>query len=128
MVKDKTKTFTKKLKVPGGKFPADDPKTFKLLFEIICNDFGLTKATDQIIANSLASCIMRKKYCEELIKKYGLFVTNEDESQIVKMNPLAYYLRDLGAEITKYTRMLRESGKGIESETPKDFVDMINNG
>jgi len=109
---------------PSGKVPADDKKTYNLLFSAICDEYGLETAVPQMAANRMASTLMRIHYCEEKLKEYGLFII--EDKQVQKMNPIAYYLRDLESEFMKYIRLLKPV-KTTEL-TPKTFLDLIDNG
>jgi len=61
-----------------------------------------------------------------MIKKYGLFCTEGQE--ITKMNPLAYYMRDLESEFMKYMRLLKPKRQNAQENVPQNFLDLIDNG
>jgi len=55
-------TVKKALAQPTGKFPADDPKTYRLLFDSICSEYELETAMDQAASNRMATTLMRIHY------------------------------------------------------------------
>jgi len=118
---------TKNLLKPLGKIPAENTKEFKKIINAVIKQWGLSQPVEIMSANRLVSTWMKMRYVESCIKKYGLFFEDTDDCgkiNRIRMNELAYYLKQLEADFRSYCRLLnvkRESS----SDNPMTFLEML---
>ena len=88
---------------------------------------NITVGSAKVEAANMASCYMRKQWCEEQLKHYGMIVLDADKKEVTKMNPLAYYMQQLDADLMKYHRLFKQvqNSSSDKGEKPQNFMDMI---
>lgn len=86
-----------------------DEESFNALFKAIVEDYGLVTPVEQLIANRAATQFLNLQYCQEMLKKYGLFyVNNVDGKEMLKVNELAYFIKQLESEFRANLRMIQK--------------------
>jgi len=122
-------TLKKALSKPSSKnYPRDDPKTFKAIFDGICQTYELNNPVDQMIANRAATQLMTLQFCQDKLKEYGIFfeVGGDEGKRELKMNQLAYYMKQVESEFRANIRMLRQKPGGLpDTDSPKDFSQWL---
>jgi len=110
----------------SGNYPAAEEKTFKTIFQAICETYDLENPVDQMIANRATSQLMTLQYCQKMLKTYGLFTEHIDKAgQIeLKMNPLAYFIKQVESEFRANIRMLRGYGRKDDVK-PESFLQFL---
>ena len=116
--------LSKELSIPCSQnYPTDDPKTFKKIFESICKTYELDNPVDQMIANRATTQLMMLQYCQGKLKEYGLFYECErDGNLMLKVNELAYYMKQVEAEFRANIRMLKQNGPVEHKENFTDWL------
>jgi len=109
---------------PTGQVPGNNPKEFKQIFEMICEDYEVNLNTDQIAVNRMASTIMHIRKCEEIIAQKGHAL--EDANGEIKVNPFSYYMNQLNSELRSYMRLLKPKKKEGNAE-PQSFAALLAN-
>ena len=109
----------------SGNVPSKSPELFKEIVEGIIEQWDIKAPVDIMSANRMVSAWMKMRYCEDCINKYGLFFEEKDSSGTInriRMNELAYYLKQLDSEFRAYYRLLN-SRYSLENKDdgPKDF-------
>mgnify|MGYP003147658167 CR=1 FL=1 len=116
----------KALTNPLGKIPAENEKEFKNIVNAVIKQWGLTRPVDVMTANRMVSTWMKMRYVESCLKKYGLFFEDYDKEGKVnrlRVNELAYYLKQLENDFRSYYRLLNV--KRDNSDKPETFLEMI---
>ncbi len=110
---------------PLGKIPAKDKKTFSEVMNAVINQWGITTPSDIMVANRMVSTWMKMRYVESCIEKYGLFFEDAKEGKVnrIRVNELAYYLKQLEADFRSYCRML--GNKKDTKTAPTTFLEML---
>ena len=129
MVKNSVKNVKDKSMLRAkGKLPAADEKAFSKYIGAVIDQWNITRPVDVMIANRMVSTWMKMRYTEDCIDKYGMFFEDRDESGLVnrvRMNELAYYLKQLEADFRSYYRVLQTSCKMTEGGKAENFMDWL---
>jgi len=109
-------------------YPADDPKTFEKIFNGIVDTYELKNPVDQMIANRAATQLMMLQFCQDKLREYGLFyeIGGESGKKELKINQLAYYMKQVESEFRSNIRMLRQKSEvsgGKEPENISQWLD-----
>lgn len=122
------KAVSKELEKAEGRIPADDPEKFSRIVGAVIQQWDLKKPVDIMTANRMVSSWMKMRYIETMIKKYGLFFERKDEMGRIhglKVNELAYYLKQLEGDFRSYYRLLNTKNVNIDDGKPTDFMSWI---
>ena len=115
------------LRLASGKVPAEDPELFAKIVGAVIKQWDIREPVDVMAANRMVSCWMKMRYCEDVIKRYGMFFETEDQKgKLVglKVNEMAYYLKQLEADFRSYYRLLNSTSPDEDKELP-NFLDLI---
>ena len=118
--------MSKGLTNPLGKIPAENEKEFKKIVNAMIKQWNLTRPVDIMTANRMVSTWMKMRYVESCLKKYGVFFEDYDtEGKLnrLRVNELAYYLKQLDADFRSYYRLLNV--KRDNKVTPETFLEML---
>ena len=122
------KQISRELKRAEGRIPADDTEQFSRIVGAIIQQWDLKKPVDIMTANRMVSSWMKMRYIETMIKKYGLFFERKNElGEVVsiKVNELAYYLKQLEGDFRSYYRLLNTKNVTVDDGKPTDFMSWI---
>ena len=131
MAKNSAKDVKSTMLRAKGKLPAKDEKLFGRYVEAIITQWGITRPVDVMIANRMVSSWMKMRYAEDCIDKYGMFFEDKDDNGNVcriRMNELAYYLKQLEADFRSYYRVLQASCKMKDNDKPESFLNWLEVG
>jgi len=110
------------LKKASGRLPSDDKKVYQSVVDAVVETFGIKKPIDIMNVNRLVATWMKMRYIEGRLEHYGLFFEQLDDKGLVKnvkINEMAYYLKQLEAEFRSYQRLLQQGQP--KQDTPQDF-------
>jgi hypothetical protein len=123
MVVEKSKKRRRNnLKTVGGKMATDDPEQFKKIIEAVIHQWSLSEPVDIMIANRMVATWMKMRFAESCLEKFGPFFEERDELGTltrIKVNEIAYYLKQLEADFRAYYRLL-------QTKAPKDKTEKMN--
>jgi hypothetical protein len=115
------------LKEAEGKIPAEDSKKHLEIVNAVIKQWNLTRPVDVMSANRMVSTWMKMRYVESSLKKYGLFFEDVRDGAVtrIRVNELAYYLKQLEADFRSYYRLLNSANKMDDTDKPMGFLEMI---
>lgn len=97
-----------------GNIPSADEKLFKQYVEAVINQWDLHKPVDIMVAHRMVSTWMKMRFIESSMESTGMFFEDRDDAgkvTRVRMNELAYYLKQLEGDFRSYYRVLQGYGK-----------------
>jgi hypothetical protein len=115
------------LKKVGGKMATDNPKQFNKIIEAVIHQWQLSEPVDIMIANRMVATWMKMRFAESCLEKFGPFFEERDEMGTltrIKVNEIAYYLKQLEADFRAYYRLLQTKAPKGKSEST-NFFDLI---
>lgn len=123
MAARKNKTLMK----AGGKMAVDDPKEFGNIIQAVIEQWSLSEPVDIMIANRMVGTWMKMRFAETCLEKYGPFFEEYDDLgkvNRVKVNEIAYYLKQLESDFRAYYRLLQT--KAPKGKSPDmNFFDLL---
>ena len=105
----------------------DNPKEFAKIIEAVIAQWQLSEPVDIMIANRMVATWMKMRFAESCLEKFGPFFEERDELGTltrIKVNEIAYYLKQLEADFRSYYRLLQTKAPKGTSEK-MDFFDLI---
>jgi len=116
----------KELEKANGNLPANDEKVYADIVGGVIKQWDLIKPVDIMIANRMVSTWMKLRHIEGRLEHYGIYweQTDDDDKVIgIKINEMAYYLKQLESEFRSYYRLLQG---GKKDDVPQqDFLSMM---
>jgi len=110
-----------------GKLPAGDQKEFGKIIGAVIDQWNLTQPVDIMMANRMVSTWMKMRYAENSLNKHGIYFEEKDQTgeiKRIKVNEMAYYLKQLEADFRSYYRLLQsKSPQGVETKSFLDFIE-----
>jgi len=116
----------RELEKADGGLPVADTETYNKCVSAVINHWSLSKPVDIMVANRMVSTWMKLRYIEGRLNHYGVvFERFDEDGKIVdvKVNEMAYYLKQLESEFRSYYRLLQGGKK--EDKPPQDFLSML---
>ena len=112
----------KEVEKAKGNLPAKDDDVFKEILDEVISQWNLDKPVDVMVANRMVARWMQVKYVQCKLNQYGLVFETKEGGKVIglKVNELAYYLKQLESEFRSYYRMLQgkaPAGSGNPTET-----------
>jgi len=123
-LQEESKNEISKVARPG--YPAENPQAHEKIVQQIIDTYELDNPVDQMLANRAATQLMMLQYCQEQLKKYGLFYENIDKKGKVRleMNQLSYFIKQLESEFRANIRMLKGNTK-INTKQTENFAEWL---
>ena len=106
---------------------ADDDKTFPIILAGVIEHFDIKKPCDIMTANRMVANWMKLKYVEGELVKGGLYFKEYDRDgglKRIKVNELAYYLKQLDSEFRAFYRVL-STNSPMSEQKKEDFLTWL---
>jgi len=116
-------------KAPEGKLAAEDTEEFAKIVGAIIKQWELKEPVDLMLANRMVSTWMKMRFVEGKLNHYGIYFEQtspiDGSLQSLKVNELAYYLKQLEADFRAYYRVLSQKANIVPSSEETGFMEII---